>query len=111
MKINVLDKTTAAIILFESIINAQGLKGVTNPEVDVIVTINGIEVDVVSTINKLWESESLRVEKLAAKRAFEIITEAGLDEMRKIEEDLRNIKYDIRKKIEKVTDYRFEDEY
>ncbi len=117
MKIDILGNDTAAIILFESLIRTKNWQnkvlnadGTANRQVDVCLTIDGIEIDIISTINDMWTRQSKSIEELAAKRALEIISEVGLEELRKIEDDIRNVKYDIRKKIEKVTDYKFSDD-
>jgi hypothetical protein len=117
MKIDILGKDTAAIILFQSLAKVKDWKskilnsdGTANRQVDVCLTINGTEIDIISTINDLWDKRSKILEEEAAKRALEIITESGLSELGKIENILREARYNIQKKIESTTDYRFRDD-
>lgn len=69
-------------------------------DVEVTMTINGCPVKIENGIREFWEAQCGREEEKAAKRALEMITEAGLE---KLQNALRDADFAIRDALSKTT--------
>lgn len=104
MKINVLDHSTVSIMIFRMMVDLDESRGRkfdlrelfsmddSSEEVDVKLTVNGIEVDCVKCLLSCWDQLDNAYEKKAEELAKEIISLAGLSEL---QEKIDTAKWEI----------------
>jgi hypothetical protein len=112
MKINLVENTPAAMLLFEAFIDKpehpNHIDFSNRQDAEIICTVNGLEVNIVKALEEAWVRADRQLQESADKRALEILEEIGFKEIESIRKIFEQAKYDIVEKIEKVTGKRLD---
>ncbi len=76
---------------------------------DVILTVNGVELPFVEVLEDILKSEYARIDQLATQKAFDIMKDAGMEELSKIQQMIKDNGWAIKEKLEKLTGQKIND--